>query len=331
MDAIPAPELVDTIVQPTGADREPTIAYCVAYADAEALIAEMLRDAAGRPLVLDLETAPTEAAAEQLKTLVEQRGALMAEIKAAKKAKAPSDAIEPLKAEAALLATRIKYAMSAGFDPHRSRIRLSQLYGGGDRIAVIDVFQAGALALHLLKGLDVVAHHAAFELICLEAAGVDLGEVHCTMQAARLTCGERAMGLSDAVKAHLGITLDKDLQASDWSRPQLDQAQLAYAAKDVVALWRLAEAIFPTLGPQTQAYEIQIGCTPAAARMRHRGILLDLEAHAGLMQSLKAKRVRDVRRLRMGLRGHGLARAGGQGRLDAGGKEDRAVGDTRQL
>ncbi|MGC2784078.1 MAG: hypothetical protein WA397_09650 [Roseiarcus sp.] len=291
MGAIPAPESVDTIVQPTGADREPTIAYCVAYADAEALIAEMLRDAAGRPLVLDLETAPTEAAAEQLKTLVEQRGALMAEIKAAKKAKAPSDAIEPLKAEAALLATRIKYAMSAGFDPHRSRIRLSQLYGGGDRIAVIDVFQAGALALHLLKGLDVVAHHAAFELICLEAAGVDLGEVHCTMQAARLTCGERAMGLSDAVKAHLGITLDKDLQASDWSRPQLDQAQLAYAAKDVVALWRLAEAIFPTLGPQTQAYEIQIGCTPAAARMRHRGILLDLEAHAGLMQSLKAKRV----------------------------------------
>ena len=40
--------------------------------------------------------------------------------------------------------------------------------------------------------------------------------------------------------------------------------------------FRLAERVLPVLGPQTGAYEIQAGCTPAVARMRSRGVRLDL-------------------------------------------------------
>jgi DNA polymerase-1 len=115
--------------------------------------------------------------------------------------------------------------------------------------------------------------------------------VHCSMQMAQLTLGERSMRLADAVQAHLGVTLDKTEQTGDWSAPELTAEQIEYAALDAVMTFRLAERIFPVLGPQTSAYEIQAGCTPAAARMRSRGIRLDLEAHADLMRGLEAKRI----------------------------------------
>jgi ribonuclease D len=315
-------------------------------------------------IALDLETAPSEAEAERLKALVAERTALMdaiktakkvkapaaeaeaeaeaermwkaftegvvpmAEIKAAvKKAKAPAKSIEVLKAKAKLLATQITYAKSAALDPHRSGIRLASLYAGGDWVAVFDIFKIGPSALNLLRGLNVVIHNAGFDLICLEAAGVELGEVHCTMQAVRLVDGERAMGLVDAAETHLGTDLSKTEQMSDWSTSQLSPQQLEYAAKDVVTLWRLAEVIFPALGPQTSAYEIQVACVPAVARMRHRGILLDLDAHAAMMRSLAAKRIATCEAYKQACTDIGL-RAGGQGSRDAGREADGAAGDA---
>jgi DNA polymerase-1 len=99
------------------------------------------------------------------------------------------------------------------------------------------------------------------------------------------------MSLADAVKAHLAIELDKTEQVGDWSAPDLSLAQIEYAALDAVMAFRLAERILPVLGPQEPAYTIQAGCTPAVARMRSRGVRLDLEAHARLMDALKAQRV----------------------------------------
>ena len=55
-------------------------------------------------------------------------------------------------------------------------------------------------------------------------------------------------------------------------------------------VFRLAQRILPALGDQTSAYEIQIGVTPAAVRLRHRGVWLDLEAHAALLQTYAIRR-----------------------------------------
>ena len=43
--------------------------------------------------------------------------------------------------------------------------------------------------LDLLEGVNVIAHNASFELAFLEHAGIALGEIHCTLQATRLTLG----------------------------------------------------------------------------------------------------------------------------------------------
>jgi DNA polymerase-1 len=282
----PEPEL-----PPVPLPDRPIVAYCATHAEAEALIREMVRDAAGRHVALDLETAPIAAEAERLAGLTLELAAAKGRLTAAKRAKAPLIEIEALAHTVKSLWTRVKYARAAALDPHRSHVRLIQLYGGGKRIAVIDVFRAGEGVLALLNDVDVVTHNAAFDLMQLEARGVELGVVHCTMQAARLTLGERAMDLQTVAKSYLDVDLNKDLQTSDWAAPHLAREQIEYAADDTTVVWRIAEKIFPTLGWQTSAYEIQIAATPAAARMKHRGCKLDLEAHAELMAALKVKRV----------------------------------------
>jgi DNA polymerase-1 len=269
----------------------PVVAYCVTLEDARTLVAEMIDDAAGHPVALDIETAPLAAEADRFKALSSEHAAAKGRLKAAKKVKAPLPDLEALAAETKRLEARTKYAGAAALDPYRSRIRLVQLYGGGQRASLVDVFRTGDEALALLNGLDVVIHNAAFDLEHLEARGVELGEVHCTMQAARLTLGERAMDLKTTARSYLDVDLDKNAQTSDWSAPSLTSEQLNYAADDAVAVWHVASKIFPTLGWQTSAYEIQVAATPAAARMKHRGFKLDLAAHADLMVALKVKRM----------------------------------------
>ena len=96
------------------------------------------------------------------------------------------------------LAAQIRYAESAGLDPHRASIRLLQAYGGGETVAVIDMARVGWAALAPLWEAPLVAHNAAFDLVFLYKAGVEPKELHCTMQASRLLHGPDVASLADA-------------------------------------------------------------------------------------------------------------------------------------
>ena len=269
----------------------PSIHYCVTREEAEIGFSEIVQLAKGWPIGLDIETAPIAAEAERLSTLVLQQADLKGKLKAAKKAHAREAEIAALKADAKVLTAQIKFAKAAALDPRRSRIRLVQLAAGNNRVVVFDVFRIGEDILHLLDGVDVVAHNAAFEISHLEHAAIELGEVQCTMQGCRLTVGERAMSLNDAALAYFEIELDKQEQTSDWSAPHLTMAQLEYAARDASMAFNLSKQIFPALGGQTSAYEIQIATVPAAARMQRRGIRLDLNGHAKFIEAKEAQRI----------------------------------------
>jgi DNA polymerase I-like protein with 3'-5' exonuclease and polymerase domains len=139
--------------------------------------------------------------------------------------------------------------------------------------------------------VSVIAHNMPFELSFLETAGVALGELHCTMQATRLTLGERATSLAAAAATYLNLELDKSLQTGDWNAPNLSRQQIDYAAIDAVVAWRIAEKILPRFDVQRSAYEIQIRAVPAAMRMTQRGFKLDVEAHAQLIADLEKERL----------------------------------------
>jgi DNA polymerase-1 len=174
----------------------------------------------------------------------------------------------------------------AGLDPHRSRIRLAQVYGGGDRCLVLDtdLIPLEALAA-TLKRRTAVIHSAAFELRFLAAAGIEVSYFEDTMQAAGLLLGVHRRSLDDAAPEYLGTELPKGLQRSDWSASTLSPGQIAYAALDAIVALRLwlklrAELLLKNRGG---AYLLQRDVTPAVVRMTARGIQLDREKHNELV------------------------------------------------
>jgi DNA polymerase-1 len=271
-----------------------TVVYCTKAEEVPALIDEMLQDAGKHKdgyLALDIETAPNPCEVERLHALQMEIEDLKGSKVARRKAKYPLTAQEAqdLAQRLKLLKAKVKYAESAALDPHRAQIRLVQLYGGGSRVAVIDVFRTGLEVLRQLQGASVVIHNAAFELSFFETHVVrDLfGDVHDTMQAAQLTLGGDRTGLEKAVQHYLKVGLDKEQQKSDWTREILSKEQRDYAALDAVALWRLARCILPELRHQTSAYDIQRAAVPVVARMQCRGFMLDKAGHTNLIKALK--------------------------------------------
>jgi DNA polymerase-1 len=267
----------------------PVISYCVTAAEARNAVEAVVRDAGGWPIGLDIETTGRPAEQARTKELTPSLAAARGKLAALKRAKAPAADIKTATREVKEIDARRKMAGQAGLDPHRSGIRLVQIYGGGDKVYVLDIARAGHAALRLLDGLDVVAHNAQFELKHLEHAGVELGGVHCTMQAARLLLGERRMNLAEAAADYLGAALDKAEQAGDWGAANLTKSQLEYAAADAVAVFHLAQKMLPALGAQRGAYEIQMSAVPAVARMELRGFRLDVAAHQRLGEALTHK------------------------------------------
>jgi DNA polymerase-1 len=174
----------------------------------------------------------------------------------------------------------------AALDPHRSRIRLVQLYGGGRRCLVLDTNQVPLEALApALRRRTLVFHNAGYELRFFAAAGIDVPHFEDTMQAAGLLLGAHHRSLDDAALTYLGIELPKGLQRSDWSAPELSPGQAAYAALDAVVTFQLWLKLRVELLSKNRgcAYLLQRDVTPPVACMTARGIKLDREAHNRLI------------------------------------------------
>jgi DNA polymerase I len=279
------------------------IIFCVTEEAAHSAIDCMIADAPNGMVAIDFETAPNQSQVVRLAALRIQQAEAKGRRKAATKLNQPLDV---LKAEIKRLDAAIDYAEKAGLDPHRSRPRLFQLYGGGTHVAVIDLDCTGLGVLKRLEDMRVVAHNANFELSILEKAGVTPRETHCTQQTSRLLTGVNWPNLKFAAQEFLGIKLDKDLQTSDWNGPHLSPEQLRYAATDVVICRRLARRTLLTLNEQASAYTIQMTAMPAAVRMQLRGFLFDRNAHASLIVELERKRVEVVAAYAQACREHGI-------------------------
>jgi ribonuclease D len=81
-------------------------------------------------------------------------------------------------------------------------------------------------------------HFARFDVAVLQHyLDIIVSPVKCTKIAAKLvrTFTERH-GLKDLCKELLGVELSKQQQSSDWGTEQLTDAQIAYAASDVLYL-----------------------------------------------------------------------------------------------
>ena len=137
-----------------------------------------------------------------------------------------------------------------GLQPHRDRLCVVQLSPGDGSADVVQIPAGAHNAPNLANILSDPAilkifHFARFDLGALQnALGVMAAPVYCTKIASRLarTYTDRH-GLKDLVRDLLGIDLTKQQQLSDWGADALSDAQVAYAASDVLHLHALRDKL----------------------------------------------------------------------------------------
>jgi ribonuclease D len=133
-----------------------------------------------------------------------------------------------------------------GLNPHRDRLCLVQLSAGDGTADLVQIAPGQARAPNLERILrdrkiTKIFHYARFDLAVLfKTFGWMPEPVYCTKIASRLvrTYTDRH-GLKDLVRELLAIDLSKQQQSSDWGAPNLTDAQLLYAASDVLHLHAL--------------------------------------------------------------------------------------------
>jgi ribonuclease D len=141
-----------------------------------------------------------------------------------------------------------------GLHPHRDRLCVVQLSNGDGSADVVQIPKdhgKGHTDAPNLKALlanpkiTKIFHFARFDLAALyHAFGVMPQPVYCTKIASRLTrTYTDRHGLKDLVREVLNIDLSKQQQSSDWGSQSLSEAQLAYAASDVLHLHGLRERL----------------------------------------------------------------------------------------
>ena len=137
-----------------------------------------------------------------------------------------------------------------GLNPHRDRLCVVQLSAGDGDAHMVQIMKGQSEAPNLCAILAnpkvlKLFHYGRFDIAAMQNAfGTVTAPVYCTKIASRLvrTYTDRH-GLKNLLHDLLEVNLSKHQQSSDWGAPNLSNAQLEYAASDVLYLHRLREAL----------------------------------------------------------------------------------------
>jgi ribonuclease D len=133
-----------------------------------------------------------------------------------------------------------------GLDPRRDRLCVVQLSSGDGHAHIVQIARGQTAAPNLERLLADPAtlklfHFGRFDIAAMKNAfGVTTAPVWCTKIASRLirTFTDRH-GLKYLLLELVGVDVSKQQQTSDWGAQKLTEAQLEYAASDVLYLHKL--------------------------------------------------------------------------------------------
>ena len=137
-----------------------------------------------------------------------------------------------------------------GLNLQRDRLCVVQLSPGDGTADVVQIAPGQTSAPNIARllaepSVTKLFHFGRFDIAMLSRTlGVIVTSVYCTKIASKLarTYTDRH-GLKDLVRELLNIDLSKQQQSSDWGAETLTEAQLAYAASDVLYLHALRQRL----------------------------------------------------------------------------------------
>ncbi len=137
-----------------------------------------------------------------------------------------------------------------GLNNHRDRLCVVQLSPGDGSADIVQIAKGQTQAPNLVKlmrdpNVTKIFHFARFDVaILLKYLSVETQPIFCTKIASKMTrTYTDRHGLKDLVREFLGVDVSKQQQSSDWAADELTQAQLEYAASDVLHLHALKEIL----------------------------------------------------------------------------------------
>jgi ribonuclease D len=176
-----------------------------------------------------------------------------------------------------------------GLNPHRDRLCVVQLSSGDGNAHLVQVEKGQTDAPNLARLLTdpevlKLFHFGRFDIAVLDHTfGALAAPVYCTKIASKLvrTYTDRH-GLKYLLQELLDVDISKQQQSSDWGAERLTEAQMAYAASDVLYLHRLREALDAMLAREGRT-ELARACfdfLPMRARLDIQGWPeIDIFAH----------------------------------------------------
>ena len=137
-----------------------------------------------------------------------------------------------------------------GLNPHRDRLCVVQMSGGDGNAHLVQIEIGQTEAPNLCKMLRdpkvlKLFHFGRFDIAALfNAFGALTAPVYCTKIASKLirTYTDRH-GLKNLLDEMLNVDVSKQQQMSDWGAEKLSDAQISYAASDVLYLHALKEKL----------------------------------------------------------------------------------------
>lgn len=167
-----------------------------------------------------------------------------------------------------------------GLNPHRDRLCVVQMSGGDGDAHIVQISPGQSAAPNLVAMLEnpkvlKLFHFGRFDIAALyHSFGALAAPVYCTKIASRLTrTYTDRHGLKNLCQELLGIDLSKQQQMSDWGSETLTEAQLDYAASDVLYLHQLRDALDARLAREgrTEMADACFGFLPMRARLDLEG------------------------------------------------------------
>ncbi len=137
-----------------------------------------------------------------------------------------------------------------GLKPGRDRLCVVQLSPGDGSVDVVHIAKGQTSAPNLGQlftdpAIVKIFHFARFDVAMLKhSLGIAVAPVWCTKIASRLvrTYTDRH-GLKELTREVLGLEISKQQQSSDWGAEALTEAQVEYAASDVLHLHAIKAAL----------------------------------------------------------------------------------------
>ena len=206
---------------------------------------------------------------------------------------------------------------TTGLDPLSARVRLAQLALPSGRVYVTDAFSLPILEYlgRLVEdpAIKKVGHNLKFDLGFIQASQgrrLRMANLFDTMLASqvswaglyRLEAAPKSTkfpwkkvlpehNLKALAERHLGTSLSKEYQASNWGADTLSPEQKAYAAKDVKVLLPLHTILQEILQKNNLEHiaELEFKALPSVIEMELTGLPLDTQACRSLMEQKKTQ------------------------------------------